>query len=96
MISVKLLGIGKSQSRWRFNPQMLAEAKVCEYLKSQIEFFFETNDTPGVSPSLLWETFKAFLRGCIISYHTTQNKRRKAEQIELEKQIKQLDIENAA
>lgn len=67
-----------------------------EYLKSQIEFFFERNDTPGVSPSLLGETVKAFLRGCIISYHTTQNKRRKAEQIELEKQIKQLDIENAA
>lgn len=28
MFSVKLLGIGKSQSSWRFNPQMLAEAKV--------------------------------------------------------------------
>lgn len=75
---------------------MLTDSKFCEHLKPQIEFFFETNDTPGVSLALLCETFKAFLRGCVISFQAAQNKRRRAEQAELEKQIKQLDAENAA
>ena len=30
------------------------------------------NKTPGVSPSLLWETAKDYLRGNIISYTTAQ------------------------
>lgn len=79
---------------WRFNPQILTEPSCCDYLKLQMKIFFETNETPGISATLLWETFKAFIRGCIISYQAFQNKKNRTEQLELEK-IKQLDLENA-
>lgn len=54
------------------------------------------NDTSGVSTTLLWETFKAFLRGCIVLFQASQNERRKAEQVELERAIEQLGSENTA
>lgn len=44
---------------------------------------------------LLWETFKAYLRGCIISYQASTKKRGRIEQLELEEKIKQLDSDNA-
>lgn len=56
--------------------------------------FFEMNDTPDISPTLLWESFKAFTRGVIISYQAFQNKKNKNVQRQLEEQIRQLDIDN--
>lgn len=43
---------------WRFNIQILNNPQGYEYLKQQIKFIFETNEPRGISPSLLWETFK--------------------------------------
>lgn len=83
------------QRNWRFDPQLLDNPKFCEYLKSQIAKFFEINDNNETSDTVLWETFKAYVRGCIISFQSSQKKRDKAEQLELEKQISNLDAENA-
>lgn len=67
----------------------------CEYLETQKEIFFETNDKDVISPVLLWESFKAYLRGCIISYQSSQKKRNNQKQTDLEEQIRKLDAENA-
>lgn len=83
------------QRSWRFNPQLTTDAKFCEYLESNIKIYFETNDKNDTSPTLLWEACKAYLRGCIISFQSSLKKRNKAIQLELEKEIHQLDIENA-
>lgn len=58
--------------------------------------FFETNDKDDVSPRLLWETFKAYVRGCVISFQSSQKKRNSLERLQLEEQIRKLDAENAA
>ena len=72
------------QRSWRFNPQLTTDAKFCEYLESNIKIYFETNDKNDTSPTLLWEAFKAYLRGCIISFQSSLKKRNKAIQLELE------------
>ncbi len=77
------------------DPQLINDPKFSEYLREQMEIFFESNDTPQTSPCLLWETCKAFLRGCIISYQGRRNKLNKARLLELEDQIYQLDKDNA-
>ncbi len=84
-----------AQSNWRFSPQLITNKKFCEYLESNIKLFFETNDNENASPKLLWETFKAYLRGHIISFQSSLKKRNKAKQLELEEEIRQLERENA-
>ena len=51
-----------------------------------------TNNTPGISPSLLWETAKAFTRGSIISYSAAHRRDTIRKQLELEHSIQ--DLEN--
>lgn len=53
------------------------------------------NDLPETSPSVLWETLKAYIRGCIISFQAERKRRRRTELAQLEKQINQMDRENA-
>lgn len=56
--------IDKPHTSWRLNP----------YLLAQISLYFETNDIPGTSPSILWEAFKAYIRGCIILFEASRKK----------------------
>ena len=42
-----------------------------------------------------FKAFKAYLRGHIISFQSSLKKRNKAKQLELEEEIRQLDMENA-
>lgn len=51
-----------------------------------------TNNTPGISPSLLWETAKVFMRESIISYSAAHKKDTIRRQLELEHLIQ--DLEN--
>lgn len=91
----KVCNSTKSERNWRFEPQLLNNPKFQQYLQSQTTLFFETNDKNDVSPCLLWETYKAFIRGCIISFQASQKKRNKEEQVKLERQIEKLESENA-
>lgn len=84
-----------AQRSWKFNPQLISEAKFCEYIEQHIKLFLETNDNKDTSSTLLWDTLKAYLRGCIISYQSSRKKQNRAKQLELEEQIHQLDMENA-
>lgn len=63
-----------SQGMWRFNSGLLADEKFVDFLSNQIDYFFETNCTPGMTYCNLWETMKAFLRGQIISYSAGMRK----------------------
>ena len=53
---------------WRFNPLLLSEDEFIEFISSEIQMFLDINQTPGMSPSTVWESLKATLRGQIISY----------------------------
>lgn len=85
----------KTYRNWRFDPQLLNDLKFKQYINSQMSLFFDTNDNAETSPDILWETFKAYIRGSIISYQASRNKRNKLEQLNLEKRIHDLDVNNA-
>ena len=56
---IKINGKMEKQRQWRLNPQILKDKVTQKYITEQIKIFFEINDKPEISSSLLWETFKA-------------------------------------
>lgn len=80
----------KAPSRWRLNTSLLEDTEFNTLIRREWAFFLETNDSPEISPSLLWETGKAVIRGKIISY--SSHKKRKKQELEstLEHKIKLL------
>uniref|UniRef100_A0A3B5MBM6 exodeoxyribonuclease III n=1 Tax=Xiphophorus couchianus TaxID=32473 RepID=A0A3B5MBM6_9TELE len=78
---------------WRMNPSLLSYPSFIDYITDQWNFFMDTNKTPDVNPSLLWETAKAFIRGSVISYTTAQKKAAIKEQLHLERTIQQTELQ---
>ena len=76
---------------WRLNPLLLAEANFCKHISESITFFCETNKNNETSPSILWDTLKAYLRGTLISFTSHANKIRRSRQKELEEAITDVD-----
>ena len=93
--SVCLDHLDKPHTSWRLNPHLLTDKRFCDYLKDQISLYFEMNDIPETSPSTLWEAFKAYFRGSIISFEASRRKENMSKLKDLEGQIKALDQENA-
>lgn len=44
-----------------------------KFKHDHIDLFLQTNKTPNISPSSLWETMEAYIRGEIISFETHNN-----------------------
>lgn len=59
---------------WRLNAMLLMDEKVTKFLKEQTDLFLEFNDKDGADPRIVWDTYKAYMRGMIISY-TSQKKK---------------------
>ena len=53
---------------WRFNSHLLSEPKFKDFLTTHIQIFFDINDKPDIGCGVLWESFKAYLRGQVISF----------------------------
>lgn len=66
----------KQQMTWRLRPYLINDADFCKYLSDKCDDFSVTNDTSDTSDSNLWETFKAVMRGHIISYEASLKKSR--------------------
>lgn len=81
----------RSFKPWRFNSNLLANDLLVDSLRSNIELFFEMNDKPDVSRGTLWESFKAYLRGHIISYTAHLRKIAMSSQTELAQKILEID-----
>ena len=62
----------------------------CTLTSIAINTFLETS-TLSVSPSLLWETLKAYLRGEIIAYSSHRNRERKRQKQKLIDAISEVD-----
>lgn len=65
------------------------------FVADQISFFLSVNKSLDVSDSVVWEAFKAYIRGQIISYATTKRKNSKEKQISLANEISRLDEQYA-
>lgn len=83
------------QRTWRLSPRLLSDEEFVGFLSAQIDFFLETNQSPDTSCCNLWEAMKAYLRGQIISYNVSMNRRRSARLNELISLIKDVDHRNS-
>lgn len=61
--------------RWRFDPTLLADEQFTNYIQNQITHFINENDTGEVNDSILWESYKAVIRGHIMSFVSGKRKR---------------------
>lgn len=61
---------------WRLNSLLLSEEDFVKYISSEINMFLNINQTQGMSPSTVWESLKAYLRGQIISFCANKRKER--------------------
>lgn len=77
--------------KWRFNNSLLSDLNIVEELKKQIEFFLQTNDDPDITRSTLWETFKVYLRGQIISLINMKNKQQREKESKITEELIELD-----
>ena len=73
---------------------LLNNLEVVQDIKNEFKNFLDINDNNEVSPSTLWDTAKAVLRGKIISLSSKLKKEREKDQRLLEEQIKKLETEH--
>uniref|UniRef100_A0A3P9KVD9 Endonuclease/exonuclease/phosphatase domain-containing protein n=1 Tax=Oryzias latipes TaxID=8090 RepID=A0A3P9KVD9_ORYLA len=78
---------------WRLNPTLLSSQDFVDYITKEWEGFIAINKTPEISPSTLWESGKAYIRGSIISYTSAQKKKALKLQLDLEKNIAGLEVQ---
>uniref|UniRef100_H3BDT6 Endonuclease/exonuclease/phosphatase domain-containing protein n=1 Tax=Latimeria chalumnae TaxID=7897 RepID=H3BDT6_LATCH len=72
--------------RWRFNSHLLTRDDFIRELRSVISEFFQFNKSPPSSHDVIWEAFKATIRGKIIAYLVACKK-------SFQKQMSDLEIE---
>lgn len=77
--------------QWRLNSSWLTQGSFIDFLNTQISLFVDTNDSPEISRGTLWETFKAYMRGQIISYVSSLKRAERAESETLIKEIFKVD-----
>ncbi len=74
----------------QLNSNILNDPKIMETLKKDISDYLELNDSGEVTPTILWDTLKAVVRGKLISI-TTRLKKMKGQMLtDLQGKLKQL------
>lgn len=76
---------------WRANVSILNNETTRQDLQKSLSEYIQFNDNNEVSPSILWESAKSYLRGNIIAVSSRLKKERLTEQTELENKIKKLE-----
>lgn len=76
---------------WKLNEDLLRDPAVVERLHDEVDFFFKTNDTGDVSPAILWETHKAYVRGILVSIGAGLKKKKREERGKLIEEIFSLE-----
>lgn len=62
---------------WHLRPSLLTDKTFCKHMSLKITEYLENNDTSDVSDSILWESFKAVMRGHIIAHEAALKKSNK-------------------
>lgn len=75
---------------WKLNSSILNSVPIKEELEKEINNYFELNDTGEVEPPMLWDAFKAVMRGNIIARSSYVKKLREERLNNLQQKLKQL------
>lgn len=71
--------------RWILNEDLLDKQEIVEILRKEIHEYFNINTSPDINLSVIWDAFKAVIRGKLIQWNFREKKKRK----EKEKQIQE-------
>lgn len=75
--------------RWRLNEEVFEKEENVEYLKKEIDKFFEWNWDNEVKNSIVWDSFKAYMRGLLTALNAKERKLRDKAMKELQDKIKE-------
>lgn len=75
---------------WKLNSSILNSTLIKEELEEEIHNYFDLNDTGEVEPPMLWDAFKAVMRGNIIAISSRIKKEREETLNNLQLQLRQL------
>lgn len=78
-------------TRWRINPFWLTLFTPTDRIPDQLQVFLDSHDSLS-DPHLLWETLKAYLRGCIKSSISFVKKNSSRVEVELETHYTQTEL----
>lgn len=62
---------------WRINEDLLDKQNFVDQIKKNNNTYFKTNGTPEMKPSILWDAFKAVIRGKLINLNFIIKKNRR-------------------
>uniref|UniRef100_H3AAW1 exodeoxyribonuclease III n=1 Tax=Latimeria chalumnae TaxID=7897 RepID=H3AAW1_LATCH len=79
--------------RWRLNPHLLTQEEFVGEIKSAIQEFFQFNQSPPSSPDVIWEAFKATIRGKIIAFSSASKKAFRQQMVGLEQELRGAETE---
>ena len=85
------IGRRATKKQWRMNASLLNDKDFVTFVNSELKKYLELNTSPEISPLILWDCAKAYMRGCIISFASARRKRRESRRQELEKSIGDLE-----
>lgn len=91
VMTLLLKGPQRIPYTWRLNEFLLNKKQVVERVQREIEGFFHTNESEEVPATIVWETFKAYIRGVLISIGTGEKRERVRKQEGLIEQIYKLE-----
>uniref|UniRef100_H3B126 Endonuclease/exonuclease/phosphatase domain-containing protein n=1 Tax=Latimeria chalumnae TaxID=7897 RepID=H3B126_LATCH len=79
--------------RWKFDSHLLTRDDFVGEIKLAIQEFFQFNRFPPSSPDMIWEAFKATIRGKIIAFSSACKRKFQQRMVSLEQELRGAETE---
>ena len=90
-LTIKMSDSFSTTRSWRLSVTLLQDPEFITFIKHQIDLFFSTNFTEEIDNGILWDSFKAYTRGQIISYSAGIRKQMYSQIAILVDKLKEID-----
>lgn len=74
---------------------MLLDESFTKNIQDEIRFFFAINSSKETSSLVVWDAFKAYIRGQIMAYSAKTKRQSTWEQNNIMQQINEIDVKHA-
>uniref|UniRef100_H2ZRT3 Endonuclease/exonuclease/phosphatase domain-containing protein n=1 Tax=Latimeria chalumnae TaxID=7897 RepID=H2ZRT3_LATCH len=88
LIQVEVPGENRGPYQWRLDPQLLTKEDFMREIGSAIHEYFRFNSPPASPPDIVWEAFKATIRGRIIALSSAYKQSFHQRQVKLERDLR--------